>query len=463
MDNQQVVKRQLFRSHTQQGKTDWRLRAVVFAFMLFVAGGLYFGYVFVSIAFELLELQTGSDMPNVPPPPAVGPINPNPVAGTPKPSTAPRTGERINILLLGLDQRPIEEGEPSRSDTIMIASIEPRSGTAALLSIPRDLWVAIPKVDNSIMYHKINTAHFWGQYWKYPDGKTANGGPLLAMRTIEYNFGIRMHYYVSIDFRGFEKAVDLIGGIDITVPREIIDYEYPLENHAGVTTIHFLPGKQHMDGKTALIYARTRHQDSDFGRMERQRQVLLAFRDQAMRLDLIPRLPQLFGTMRDAFDTDMPLEQILNLANIGRTIKPENITSRSLDASMVEPDEPVVGALLPKQREIGKLVNELFFDPLLREEAAKIEIQNGTTKDGLAGTTGEMLAERGFTVLRVRQADANTYTRTEIYDYANKDYTVQLLANLLHVDQSQIRKAPRPPGVDADVRVILGRDATASR
>jgi LCP family protein required for cell wall assembly len=457
------MKHQLFRSHAQNGKTDWRLRVVMLAFTLFVAGGLYFGYVFVSIAFELLELQTGSAMPYVPPPPAVGPINPNPAPSAPQVSTAPRSGERINILLLGLDQRPVESGDPSRSDTIIIASIEPNSGTAALLSVPRDLWVAIPQVDNSIMYHKVNTAHFWGQFWKYPDGKSANGGPTLAMRTIEYNLGIRIHYYARIDFKGFEKAVDLIGGLEINVPREIVDHEYPLENDAGVRTIRFRPGEQHMDGETALIYARTRHSDSDFGRMERQRQVLMAFRNQAMRLDLIPKLPQLFTTMRDAFDTDMPLDQILNLANIGRNIKAENIKSGAIDASMVEPDEPIVGALLPNQREIGKLLSELFFDPLLKEEAAQIELQNGTSTDGLAGSTGELLTERGFKVLRVRQADASTYAQTEIYDYANKDHTVQLLAKILRVDQSRIRKASRPPGVDADVRVILGKDTVALR
>lgn len=455
------MKRQLFRSHAQSG-ADWRLRAVLVAFLLFVAGGLYFGYIFMSITFELLELQTGSDMPDVPPPPVVGPINPNPApTKTAKPAVVPRSGERINILLLGLDQRPAENGEPSRSDTMILASIEPRTGSAALLSIPRDMWVAIPKIDNSIMYHKVNTAHFWGQYWKYPDGDNADGGPELAMRTVEYNLGVRVHYYARIDFKGFEKAVDLIGGLDIDVPRRIVDTAYPLENDAGVITVVFEPGPQHMDGETALQYARTRNADSDFGRMERQRQVLMAFRDQAMRLDLIPRLPQLFTTMRDAFDTDMPLDQILNLANLGRSIKSENITSRAIDNTLVVPDEPIVGALLPKQREIGKLINDLFFDPLLKEEAAAIEVQNGTTQDGLAGTTGEMLGERGFEVIRVRQADHSTHAQTEIYNYANKDYTTELLANILHVDQSRVHKAARPSGSDVDVRIILGKDASA--
>ena len=254
-----------FRSHARQkGPSQWKVRLMALAFAVFVAGGLYFGYVFVSTAIELIELQTGVDLPN-PPGPVVASSNPNPAKSSGSVTTQPRPGDRINILLLGLDQRPVESGEPSRSDTIMIASLEPRTQSAALLSIPRDLWVAIPQNDGEIMYHKITTAHFFGQYWNQLEGINADGGPDLAKRTVEYNFGIPIHYYARIDFKGFEKAVDLIGGLDIDVPYEIVDTAYPLENDTGVTTIRFEPGIQHMDGMTALRYARTRHADSDFG------------------------------------------------------------------------------------------------------------------------------------------------------------------------------------------------------
>ncbi len=453
------MKRQIFRSHARKGGADWRLRALMIGFVLFVVGGLYFGYVFLSIATELLALRSGS-LPPLPPAPAVGPVNPNPPAQTRPGQSPPRAGERINVLLLGLDQRPADTGSPSRSDTMMVATIEPRTGTAALLSIPRDLWVAIPGMDGGTMYHKVNTAHFWGQYWRYPDGKNDNGGPELAKRTVEYNLGIRIHYYVRIDFKGFEKAVDLIGGLDIDVPHDIVDHAYPLENDVGVTTVRFSAGRQHMDGKTALRYARTRNPDNDFGRMARQRQVLMAFREQALRLDLVPKLPQLVTTMRDAFDTDIPWDQMLSLANLARGVEAESITTHAIDSSMVVWNEPIEGALLPKQAEIQKLISEVFFDPLLKEEAATIELQNGTSKDGLAGATGEMLSRRGFNVTRVQQADANTYAQTQIYLYAQKEYTAQLLASILHVDQANIHTDRRPPGSDVDIRVVLGKDAT---
>ncbi|MHB1006572.1 MAG: LCP family protein [Chloroflexota bacterium] len=457
------MKLQVLRSHDETKRTDWRLRGLMFGFALFVAGGLYFGYVFVSIAFDLLELQTGADLPNLPTAPVVGQTNPNPVNAEQPLSAAPRSGERINILLLGLDQRPRDNGEASRSDTMIVASLDPRTQTAAMLSIPRDLWVSIPTMDRSVMYHKVNTAHFWGDFWKYPDGKSTGGGPLLAMRTVEYNLGIRIHYYARIDFKGFQKAIDLLGGIDINVPKEIVDTEYPAEDDVNVITVVFKPGLQRMDGKTALRYARTRHADSDFGRMERQRQVLIAVRDRALRLDILPKLPELIGTMRDAFDTDIPLDQMLSLANLGRNLKSDGIVSRAIDVSMIEPDEPIEGALLPKQREIGKLVTELFADSVLKEEAATVEVQNGTTRDGLATSTAQMLRERGFQVSRTAQADGNTYAQTQIFIYGDADYTAQQLANVLHVSPSLIHKVPKPANMDVDVRIVLGKDAETPR
>ncbi|MHB1133995.1 MAG: LCP family protein [Chloroflexota bacterium] len=449
-----------FRSHTRGPRPNWRVRLLLTGFVLYVAGGFYFGYIFVSIATQLLALQTGGAMPQLPSPPGVAAVAPEPPAAVP-PSIVPTSGGRVNVLLLGLDQRPVENGQPSRSDTIMVATLEPRSQSAALLSIPRDLWVAFPQNAAGLTGHKVNTAHFFGQDWKYPDGKNANGGPELAKRTVEYNLGIPIHYYARIDFKGFEKAVDLVDGIDIDVPNEIVDHAYPLENDTGVITVRFAKGKQHMNGQTALRYARTRNADSDFGRMDRQRQVLLALRDKAMRLDVLPRLPQLLGVLRESFDTDMPLDQMLGLANTVRSVKAENIVSHPVTPDMIIPDEPIVGAMLPKQAEFEKLISEVFFDPLLKEEAATIEVQNGTVRDGLAGAWAEALDQRGFHVSRYRQADNTAYAQTQIWDYGNKAYTVQQLATMLRVSPAQIQKAARPADITADIRVVLGKDAAA--
>lgn len=446
-----------FRSSARRaGPSPWRARLLALAFTLFVAGGLYFGFIFVSTAIDLIEMQTGIDLPN---PPGVVAGNKPPATNNQNVTAPPKAGERINILLLGLDQRPIASSDPSRSDVMMVASLEPRSQTAALLSIPRDLWVAIPDPDGEVIYNKINTAHFFGQYWNQLDGIEADGGPELAKRVVEYNLGIPIHYYARIDFKGFEKAIDLVGGIDVDVPYEIYDDEYPLENDTGITTVYFPAGPQHLNGEEALRYARTRNVDSDFGRMGRQRQVMMALRDQALRLDLIPKLPELIGVMRDSFDTDIPFDQMLSLANVARGIDTDKIVTAAIGPDMVIPDEPIDGALLPKQAEIQQLLNEIFFDPSLAEEKATIEVQNGTLTDGLAGVTAERLRTLGFEIANVRQADESDYEETVIYDYGNKDYTARRLATALRVPQSRVKQASRPSGTTADVVVILGQDA----
>ncbi|MDA8219407.1 MAG: LCP family protein [Dehalococcoidales bacterium] len=366
----------LFRSSSRRvSGHDWRLRALVAGLVLFVAGGLWFGYIFVSTASELLALQSGAgksgDLAQVPSSPTASPAvlaarpDGTPIGPAPQPTARPtieRTGRRVNVLLLGLDERPAEAGGPSRSDTMLVATIDTQDKTAALFSIPRDLWVAIPKDENAdeVVYNKITAAHFFGQYWHYPDGKNADGGPALAKWTVEYNLGIPIDYYMRIDFKGFEKAIDLLGGIDVHVGKDILDTAYPLENDTGVTTIHFTVGQHHFDGKTALQYARTRNVDDDFGRQERQRQVLMAVFDKAMSLDVVTKLPQLLGLMRDSFDTDMPLDQMPRLANVAREINPDDISTRSIEYNMVLWNEPINGALLPKQAEIGKLIQEVF-------------------------------------------------------------------------------------------------------
>lgn len=454
-----MAKHVVFRSQAKRmNRVNWRFRALVAAFTLFIVGGFYFGYTFLSITMELLELQRNPGVARTPV--VVAGPSTNPSAPPQTTITQPKPGERVNVLLLGLDQRPEAGGDPSRSDTIMIATLEPRTKTAALLSVPRDLWAAIPRGPGDVVYNKINTGHFFGQYWKYPDGNNPDGGPELAKRTIEYNLGIPIHYYVRVDFRGFEKAVDLIGGLEIDVPKEIYDPAYPTDRVPNETiTLHFPPGPQKMDGERALQYARTRNADSDFGRMARQRQVLMAFRDQAVRLDLLPKLPSLLGLMKDSFDTDMPLDQILALGNLARGVKPDNIETHVIDPSMVIPDQPVVGALLPKHDEIQKKISQIFFDPLLREEAAAIEVQNGTLRDGLASATADVLTTWGFQVAHVRQADSSDLNDTQILYFTNKDYTVRKLATLLRVNPSAIQKTERPPGSDVDITVILGKDA----
>ncbi|HET8632412.1 MAG TPA: LCP family protein, partial [Thermomicrobiales bacterium] len=158
-------------------------------------------------------------------------------------------------------------------------------------------------------------------------------GVALAKRTIEANFGIPIDYYISIDFRGFQKVVDAVGGIDVDVPYYIRDDDYPTENY-GTKTVEFFPGPHHMDGQTALEYVRTRHQDSDFARRQRQEQVLLALFDKAKGINIAPRLPSLLRSFAGTVQTNFTFDEQLALGRVALAMQHDGIGLYSIDQTM---------------------------------------------------------------------------------------------------------------------------------
>ena len=198
-----------------------------------------------------LPQPSATPIPTLPPP-------------TPTPP-APPAGGPVTVLLLGSDERPGETG-PARTDAIIIARIDPRSGRVALLSLPRDLWVEIPGYGHA----RLNAANVWGIIYNAPEG-----GLGLARKTVSNLLGIPIDYTIQINFQGFIGAIDALGGVTVDVPKELYDDEFPTMDY-GYTVAHFLPGPQQMDGATALMYSRIRHPDSDFERMRRQQAVVVA-------------------------------------------------------------------------------------------------------------------------------------------------------------------------------------------
>src|SRR6202011_992990 len=214
--------------------------------------------------------------------------------------------ERINILLLGIDKRDDEPIAGTRSDTMMVASIDPVTKSAALVSLPRDLWVSIPgctaRDGCSGGQQRINVAH-------------AVGGPDLARQTVTANFGVPISFYARVDFRGFEQLIDTAGGVVIDVDWPVKDDEYPTPDY-GYQRIYFGPGPQLMDGATALQYARSRHGMSDFARAGRQQKVLVSLRNRALQLNMLPHAPELVGIAQKALSTDLTPVQMLALAKL---------------------------------------------------------------------------------------------------------------------------------------------------
>jgi LCP family protein required for cell wall assembly len=186
----------------------------------------------------------------------------------------------VTVLLIGVDERTGHPEEGVRSDTLILARVNGPGRWVNMLSIPRDTEVDIPGVGPT----KIAVAYGQGYARAeelYGTGTSAQqGGMGLAAQTVEkflasHGRSIRVDYTAQVNFEGFVGVVDALGGVTIDVPRYIVDYAYPTADF-GVTTVEFQPGPQHMDGAHALMYARTRHADSDFGRSERQQQVIRA-------------------------------------------------------------------------------------------------------------------------------------------------------------------------------------------
>ncbi|MBN1178048.1 MAG: LCP family protein [Anaerolineae bacterium] len=261
-------------------------------------------------------------------------------------SQPPRT-----VLILGIDRRP-GQGNVVRSDTLVLASFQPAAPHAALLSIPRDLYVDVPGYGSN----RINTAHFWGE------NETAGGGPALAMQTVTYNFGVPVDHAIRVDFDGFRAVIDAVGGIDVYVEEAIVDDEYPTEDY-GTIRIEIPAGLQHMDGETALQYARSRHGSSDFDRAARQQQILSALAERLLQPATWPRLPAVYLAVTSHVDTDMGLGDLLLCTITVLQTGPTGLEQRVIDQDMTQPwTTPSGGAvLLPRWELINPLVQELFF------------------------------------------------------------------------------------------------------
>lgn len=176
-----------------------------------------------------------------------------------------RRSTTTTVLVLGLDRRG---SEIPRTDTILLARLGPPGQSPMVLSIPRDLWVQIPGRGED----RINTAYVWGEL------ASGGGGAMLARKTVEQNFGVRIDRVAVIDFSCFEAVVDAAGGVSVDAPRQLVDEAYPARDGSTMQVV-FEKGRQTMTGERALQYARTRAPDSDFGRIRRQQQVLAAIAD----------------------------------------------------------------------------------------------------------------------------------------------------------------------------------------
>ena len=245
----------------------------------------------------------------------------------------------VNIVILGSDTRPGFYG--SRTDTVMILSLDPKAGRVRMISIPRDLYIYLP----GWKVNRINTAD-------------QHGGPELVAMAIYYNLGIEVHHWVRVSFNGFISAVNALGGIEVQVERTIVD-------ECDEQPVRYPAGRIKLDGYQALCYARVRKTTSDFDRARRQQQVLRAMFDRVLTLHGLSKIPELYSQFSDLVETDMTFSDILPLVPLGSAVAsdPQRVEGYVIDKSLVV-DYRVPGSgaavLLPKRAEIRQFLLQVF-------------------------------------------------------------------------------------------------------
>lgn len=208
--------------------------------------------------------------------------------------------DKTTIMIMGVDERDDDVG---RSDTLMVATLDPKKDQAALMSIPRDTRVKI----KGHGWNKINAAYAYGSA---KGGSEA--GEKLAQRTVEDFLGVNMDHYVVVNIQAFQKIIDAIGGIDIDVEKRMY-YEDPWDDDGGLI-IDLQPGMQHMDGKTAVTYVRYRDEEGDIGRIKRQQKFMKACMDKVTSPAIIPKLPSVIKEVMSSVKTDLSFRQMLEFA-----------------------------------------------------------------------------------------------------------------------------------------------------
>lgn len=398
------------------------------------------------------------------PTPAAPAASPPPMFFAPGPTPAPSetpsptpqfippaslpNAEVISFLLLGSDLRP---GSSYRTDTLVVALLRPREGQVSLISIPRDLWVQIPGVGEQ----RINTAYQSGELSGLP-----GGGPALLKETIFNNLGIEIDHTALVDFDGFRKIVDALGGVDVPVACPYTDWRLAApdlnpedENNWSLFTAG--PGLIHMDGDLALWYARSRKKSNDFDRGRRQQETLRALYRQFLNSQGLSRLPQLYAELSASIQTDLGLNGLVELSPL--TLNNADIRSYYIAGEMVTPWITPGGAyvLLPNSAAIQSMLSAAMSpsDRQAERQKIQVEIQNGSANDGWEALAAERLNYAGYEA-SIFPADHRQHSVTLLYDLT-RDQDEQRAASLLAVLGLESTALVKTPGDGSLAYVLL--------
>ena len=363
----------------------------------------------------------------------------------------------VNILLLGRDTD--RTANNYRTDVIIVASINKAANSVTMLTIPRDLYLYIP----GWTMNRINTAAGHGEAIGYP-----GGGVALLQQTILYNLGLPIHGWARVDFEGFRNVVDIVGGVDLPVSCamqdwRLIDPSLDDQNADNWQLYTVETGVQHMDGDLALWYARSRKRSSDFDRSRRQHQVLRAIFDKALRLEMLSKVPELYGQYLEVVDTDMGLGDLLQFVPMATQLERARIKSRFIGREHVFSWTTPAGAavLLPNREAIAALMAEAFVPPsqnVLAREAPTVEIWNGTANASWQALAADNLAWAGIVPV-IGEADGQGYSTTTLYDFTTsaKASAVREIQRIFRISDENVISAP-DAAAPHPFRVVLGSD-----
>ncbi|OGF26235.1 hypothetical protein A2303_03485 [Candidatus Falkowbacteria bacterium RIFOXYB2_FULL_47_14] len=399
--------------------------------------------------------------------------------------------DRINILLLGMGGKNHEGGY--LTDTIILLSLEPSTKKVAMVSIPRDLAVSV----EDLGLKKINAVN------ALAETEQEGSGSLAVSQAISDILNIPIDYYVRVDFAGFIKIIDDLGGVKVYVDNTVNDLEYPIAGRESADDyasrfehLYIEKGWQEMDGSLALKYARSRHsagiEGSDFARARRQQKVIAAVKDKLLsaRTLLNPiKISQILGDLNDHISTNLKIWELIKLWDMFGSVDQKNIINKVLDNSesgllLNTVSDGGAYILLPRSgdfSEIEYMINNIFSDAPeeiknnITQERATIEVRNGTWINGLASKMTVDLERYGFTVIRVGNSSRQNFQKSVIYDltYGEKEKSMSLLkektgANVsFGLPQWLIDDIDREMGneknpIQPDFILVLGQDADST-
>lgn len=373
---------------------------------------------------------------------------------------------RVNILLLG--KGGAGETAPDLTDTLMLVSIDPVSNEAALLSVPRDLYVRVDGASSKINAVYSNAKQ--NSLYNDDSEDVAEDKGLDAIKeTVSDVIGLPIHYYVMVNFKAFEDAINAVGGITIDVKEPLVDYSMAWLNNWNPVLAE--QGIQIFDGKRALYYARSRYGSSDFARSERQREILIALQQKIMSAGTFSnpiKVVELLNAFGNNVRTDLNgVNEVQRLYEIGKNISGDRVVSVGLtdDPVLVVTDavgdqsivRPIAG--LYEYDDIRSFVRNTLRDAFLKQENSRIVILNGTDVAGLATAKQIELKSYGYNVVSVDNAPTGDYTRSRLIKLNTEHrYTESYLSRRIGLTAEETVIEGLPTLETADFVIIVGSD-----